>query len=159
MSGFLSNKKITDVRSKFDTLHNTFKKSAIAYKTKRISPSSEAESNQSHNYLYGTAGGTSHLTQEERVVDTVSLEFEARMYHINSDKNNLAQEFQGADVKIPVPDGILKIIVKEDEYDFIREADRVEIDGVDYSIESDAKPYGFTSRHFYIFYLKPQGEI
>ena len=57
-----------------------------------------------------------------------------------------------------MPDGSVKIVVKESGYDYIREARRVEFDGTKFAIKSDGVPRGLTGNRFYTFILTPIDE-
>ena len=61
----------------------------------------------------------------------------------------------GTQNKVVVPDGIVRIVVKETAYNYLSEARRVEFDGTKFIIESDGQPRGFTSNQFYTFVLSP----
>ena len=61
----------------------------------------------------------------------------------------------GSQNKVVVPAGTVEITVKEDGYNYLSEARRVEFDGQKFIIESDGQPRGFTSNQFYTFTLSP----
>ncbi len=64
----------------------------------------------------------------------------------------------GTQNKVILPDGSVKIVVKEAGYNYIREARRVEFDGRKFAIKSDGSPRGLTSNRFFTFLLTPIDE-
>ena len=69
-----------------------------------------------------------------------------------------SQNQQGTQNKIILPNGSVKIVVKSDAYEFIKEARRLELDGIRFAIKSDGEPRGLTSNKFYTFLLTPTDE-
>ena len=108
------------------------------------------------NSLYGKTNTGSNSAVE---YTTVSDTFEARIYYDNMDTSYLTDDGPtqqaGTQNKIVVPDGSVKIVVKETAYNYLSEARRVEFDGKKFIIESDGQPRGFTSNQFYTFVLSP----
>jgi len=91
---------------------------------------------------------------------TISSEtFEARIYYDNMDTSYLTDdgpgEQAGTQNKVVVADGVVRIVVNEDGYNYINEARRVEFDGSKFIIESDGQPRGLTSNRYYTFVLSP----
>ena len=80
------------------------------------------------------------------------------MYYIDTDKELFNNDSSGSQIKVVVPDGSIKIFVKKDGFNFIKEARRVELDGTRFSIKSDGSPFGLTGNLFYTFYLFPLDE-
>jgi hypothetical protein len=60
--------------------------------------------------------------------------------------------------KIIMPNGSVKIVVDPRGYLFIREARKVEFDGITFSIRSDGNPIGLFSNQYYEFLLTPIDE-
>ena len=153
MAGFLSADQITKVQNLADTLHTTFARTITVYKTAK---KTLIASTTSWNSLYKRTNTGSNTPVE---YTTVSETFEARIYYDNMDTSYLTDdgpdEQAGSQNKVVVPNGIVKIVVKEAAYDYLSEARRVEFDGTKFIIESDGQPRGFTSNQFYTFVLSP----
>ena len=153
MAGFLSSDQITKVRSLADTLHTTFARTITVYKTAK---KTLIASTDSWNSLYRRTNTGYNASVE---YTTVSETFEARIYYDNMDTSYLTDdgpsEQAGTQNKVVLPDGTVRIVVKESAYDYLSEARRVEFDGSKFIIESDGQPRGFTSNQFYTFILSP----
>ena len=153
MAGFLSEDQINKVRALADTLHTTFARTITVYKTAK---KTLIASTTAWNSLYGKTNTGSNSAVE---YTTVSDTFEARIYYENMDTSYLTDDGPtqqaGTQNKIVVPDGSVKIVVKEAAYNYLSEARRVEFDGKKFIIESDGQPRGFTSNQFYTFVLSP----
>ena len=153
MAGFLSEDQINKVRALADTLHTTFARTITVYKTAK---KTLIASTTAWNSLYGKTNTGSNSAVE---YTTVSDTFEARIYYENMDTSYLTDDGPtqqaGTQNKIVVPDGSVKIVVKETAYNYLSEARRVEFDGKKFIIESDGQPRGFTSNQFYTFVLSP----
>ena len=153
MAGFLSTDQITKVQNLADTLHTTFARTITVYKNAK---KTVIASNSSWSALYGrtNTGSTSAVEYT-----TVSQAFEARIYYDDMDTSYLTDdgpsEQAGTQNKVVVPNGTVRIVVKEPAYDYLSEARRVEFDGTKFTIESDGQPRGFTSNQFYTFILSP----
>ena len=155
MAGFLSQDQINKINSLGDTLHATFARTITVYKNakKTVIASTEA-----WNALYRKTNTGANSSVE---YSTISDTFKARIYYQEMNKEYLADEAgaqTGTQNKVILPDGTVKIVVKEDGYDYIREARRVEFDGRKFAIKSDGEPRGLTGNRFYTFILTPIDE-
>lgn len=150
MAGFLTTGQLANINSQFDTLHTTFAKTVTVYKN---SERTVIESPQ-FNSVYGrtNSGRNTSITYA-----TVSGSFEARTYYVELDETHLAADGAGQ-IKVVLPAGSVRLVVKEDGYEFIREARRVEFDGNRFAIKSDGLPYGLGSNKFFTFFLTPTEE-
>lgn len=149
----LINQKIMDrVSSKLADLHDTFSREITVYKNaKRVA----IASSPTFNAIYGTSGATN--TNEYQ---TVSETFLARVYYLKMDEEFLSNSSAGTESqnKIIMPNGSVKIVVDPKGYLFIREARKVEFDGITFSIRSDGNPIGLFSNQYYEFLLTPIDE-
>jgi hypothetical protein len=155
MAGFLSQNQINKINSLSDTLHTTFARTITVYKNAK---KTLIASTDNWNSLYRRTNTGSNSSVE---YTTVSETFEARIYYVDMDKEFLSNEAgaqSGTQNKIILPDGSVKIVVKESGYDYIREARRVEFDGTKFAIKSDGVPRGLTSNRFFTFILTPIDE-
>ena len=76
------------------------------------------------------------------------------------DEEYLSNSSAGTDSqnKIIMPNGSVKIVVDPKGYLFIKEARKVEFDGITFSIRSDGNPIGLFSNQYYEFLLTPIDE-
>lgn len=140
------------VSLKLADLHDTFSREITVYKNaKRVA----IASSPSFNAIYGTSGATN--TSEYQ---TVSQTFLARIYYIKMDEEFLASSTANTDAqnKIIMPNGSVKIVVDPQGYLFIKEARKVEFDGISFSIRSDGNPIGLFGNQYYEFFLTPVDE-
>jgi len=153
MAGFLSQNQINKIRALNDTLHTTFARTITVYKNAK---STLIASNDNWNALYGRTNTGSDSSVEYTIA---SQEFQARIYYDNMDTSYLTDdgpgEQAGTQNKVVAADGVVRIVVNLDGYNYINEARRVEFDGTKFIIESDGQPRGFTSNQFYTFILSP----
>ena len=153
MAGFLSEDQITKVQNLADTLHTTFARTITVYKTAK---KTLIASTSAYNSLYRRTNTGSNASVK---YTTISQTFEARIYYDDMDTSYLTDDGPsqqaGTQNKVVVPDGTVRIVVKESAYDYLSEARRVEFDGTKFIIESDGQPRGFTSNQFYTFILSP----
>ena len=156
MAGFLSENQINKINTLADTLHTPFAQTITVYKNAK---KTLIASTTSWNSLYRrTNTGSNSSVEYSTVTDT----FDARIYYVDLEKEYLADEAGtgqvGTQNKVILPDGSVKMVVKETAYNFIREARRVEFDGRKFAIKSDGKPRGLTSNRFFTFLLTPIDE-
>lgn len=149
----LINQKLMDrVSLRLADLHDTFSREITVYKNaKRIA----IASSPSFNAIYGTSGATNTTEYQ-----TVSATFMARVYYLKMDEEFLSNNSAGTDSqnKIIMPNGSVKIVVDPRGYLFIKEARKVEFDGITFSIRSDGNPIGLFSNQYYEFLLTPIDE-
>ena len=140
------------VSSKLADLHDTFSREITVYKNaKRIAIASSA----SFNAIYGNSGATN--TSEYQ---TVSATFSARIYYLKMDEEFFFNSSADSDSqnKITIPNGSVKIVVDPQGYLFIKEARKVEFDGISFSIRSNGNPLGLFGNQYYEFMLTPIDE-
>ena len=149
----LINQKLMDrVSLRLADLHDTFSREITVYKNaKRVA----IASSPSFNAIYGNSGATN--TSEYQIV---SATFSARIYYLKMDEEFFQNSSAGTDSqnKIIMPNGSVKIVVDPTGYLFIREARKVEFDGITFSIRSDGNPIGLFGNQYYEFLLTPIDE-
>lgn len=154
MAGFLSNSSISGIESLYNTLHTTFARTITVYKN---SQRTVISTTPQYNPIYRrtNTGAAPNIETVE-----VSSTFDARIYYAGSDEEFLASEGdqQGTQNKIILPDGSVKIVVKSDAFEYLKEARRVEFDGKRFNIKSDGTPFGLTGNLFFTFLLTPIDE-
>jgi hypothetical protein len=152
MPSLINQNFMDKVTLKFADLHDTFSREITVYKNaKRIAIASSS----SFNAIYGTSGATNTSQYQ-----TVSQTFSARIYYLKMDEEFFSDSSADSDSqnKIIMPNGSVKIIVDYNGYLFIREARKVEFDGITFSIRSDGNPIGMFGNHYYEFLLTPIDE-
>jgi hypothetical protein len=154
MAGFLSSNMESAIDTMYDTLHETFAQTITVFKNSKRTVIS---TNSRYNNIYGRTNTGSKSNIE---YTTESQSFEARVYYINMEEEYLSnnENQRGTQNKIILPNGSVKIVVKSDAYEFIKEARRLELDGIRFAIKSDGEPSGLTSNKFYTFLLTPTDE-
>jgi hypothetical protein len=150
MTNYLSTAARAQISGVFDNVHETFQRTITAYQ--------DAESNiivmsPSYNSLYGT-GGSSPSTVTKTVV---SREISARIRYISGDEDFLFGA-SNAQVKVTIPRGSIRIKVATIDKDFIKEAKRIEFDGIRYNIVSDSVGIGPFAPNYFSFFLTPIDE-
>jgi len=150
MAGYLSSSQISKIESINNTLHDTFSQNITVYKNAK---KTLIAYDPKYNSIYGR---TDSGKKDNLEFTMVSEMFDARVYYIETEEELLANE--KSQVKIIIPDGSIKVVVKKDGFDFIQESRRVEFDGKLFSIKTDGRPIGLTGNLFYIFYLTPIDE-
>tara|TARA_R110001583_G_scaffold12547_4_gene55626 strand:+ start:4012 stop:4473 length:462 start_codon:yes stop_codon:yes gene_type:complete len=153
MAGFLTPDQVTKIKDLATTLHTTFARTITVYKNGR---QTLVASNKTWNALYRKSANNNADVSYSALSET----FAARIYYKDLSKEYLANEGQqgGTQNKIILPDGVVKIVVEETGYDYIREARRVEFDGRKFAIKSDGNPDGLVDNQFFTFTLTPIDE-
>lgn len=152
MPSLINQKLMDQVSLRLADLHDTFSREITVYKNaKRVA----IASSPTFNSIYGNSGATN--TSEYQ---TVSAKFSARIYYLKMDEEYLTNSSAGTDSqnKIIMPNGSVKIVVDPKGYLFIKEARKVEFDGITFSIRSDGNPIGLFSNQYYEFLLTPIDE-
>ena len=150
MAEFLSSSERASIASNLLDLHDTFGRDIVVYKeAQKVIISTDP----SYNYLYNTAS-SANKTIENAPVKKV---FKAR---IRYDTDRSLEYFGDTDaqVKVSQPDAnsLVRIKLKVEDYSYIREAKRVELDGRMFHVESDPRAHGlFDVIQFYTLYLRP----
>lgn len=140
------------VNSIFADLHDTFSREITVYKNaKRVAIASSPQ----FNSIYGSSGAIDNFEYQ-----TVSKTFLARVYYLKMEEEffDNSSKASSSQVKIVMPNGSVKIVVDPDGHDFIKEARKVELDGITFSIRSDGKPIGLFTNQYYEFFLTPIDE-
>jgi hypothetical protein len=150
MKGFLSNSQVSEIESLYNKLHDTFSQNITVYKNGK-------KTLIAYDPKYNAVYGRNNSGKRDSVEYTILSEtFDARVYYIKTEEELFNNE--KSQIKVVMPKGSVKIIVKKEGFDFIQEARRVEFDGRKFSIHTDGAPYGLTSNLFYTFFLTPLDE-
>lgn len=150
MAEFLTSSERASIASNLLDLHDTFGRDVVVYKeAQKVIISTDPN----YNYLYNT-GGASTPSVENVPVRKV---FKAR---IRYDTDRSLENFGEADAQMKVsrPDGgsLVRIKLKIEDFQYIQEAKRIELDGRMFHIDSDPRAHGlFDVIQFYTLYLRP----
>lgn len=147
MTNLISSSARTKISSIFSDLHETFGQTITVYKESRKTIVAQTPQ---YNAIYRNAGSVS--TSEVKTV--VKRSIVARIKYINGDEEFL----EDSNSSIKVPQGSVRIKVKSDDADFIKEAERIRFDGVTYDITSDKLGIGPFAPEYYSFLLTPIDE-
>lgn len=155
MPSLISEFRQNSIEAVLQNLHDTFSKEITVYKNAQ---GICVSSSPTYNSIYGDKGPTQSIEYE-----TISKTFMARIYFVKSDQEFFynGRGLNGSNDKLILPQGFVKIIVDKEAFLFIKEARKVEFDGVVYSIRSagnHANPEGLFNNIFYEFHLTPLNE-
>jgi hypothetical protein len=152
MPSLIGSARMSKVNRLFNNLHDTFAREITVYKNaKRVAIASSPQ----FNAVYGSAGASNTFEYQ-----TVSQTFSARIYYIKMDQEFFSNNSNNSDSqnKIIMPQGSVKIVVDPAGYEFVKEARKVEFDGITFAIKSDGEPIGLFENQYYEFYLTPIDE-
>ncbi|MBN86605.1 MAG: hypothetical protein CL885_03695 [Dehalococcoidia bacterium] len=148
MPSFLSDQAKSMLAEQFNNLHDTFARDIVVYKeAKKVVISTDPN----YNYIYNETGGTASIqnTPQKQI-------FKARvLYDDNRDMEYFGELETSHKIKRVDSSSRVRIKLKKADYDYIREAKRVELDGRMFFIDSDARAHGLFNVDFYTLYLKP----
>lgn len=104
-----------------------------------------------YNPLYKTGGQTTSI-----INTPISRTFNARIQH-NSDitKEYWNDTSRNAEIKIPAPVGTVRLKIAAEDYEWIRDAKRFDVDGNRFILHSSFKGHGLFDNKYYTIYLKP----
>jgi hypothetical protein len=154
MAGFINSFKQKSVDDTLLKLHETFAQDIVVYKNAiGVSINSSAQ----YNSLYKNAGASNSVQYE-----TVQKTFKARIYYVKFEQEFFyGTKANSSNDKVILPQGLVKIIVDQEAYLFIREARKITFDDKTFSIRSagnHTNPDGFFSNILYEFQLIPLNE-
>jgi hypothetical protein len=150
MVEFLSPSDRADIAANLLNLHDTFGRDIIVYKeAQKVIISTDPN----YNYLYNTAGAQTNSVENVPVKKV----FKAR---IRYDTDRSLEYFGDTDaqVKVSKPDAnsMVRIKLKIEDYQYIKDAKRIELDGRMFHVESDPRAHGlFDEVQFYTLFLRP----
>jgi len=150
MAEFLNKAQREDLASKLLDLHDTFGREIVVYKeAKKVIISTDP----SYNHLYNSAGQTTPSVKNvpERKV------FKAR---IRYDTDRTLENFGETDAQIKTtrvdPSSLVRIKLLKEDFNYIKDAKRIELDGRMFHIASDARAHGlFDVVQFFTIFLRP----
>jgi len=145
----LSASEKSQLNAAFDDIHETFAREITVYK--------EASqiviiTDPNFNPLYNTAGQTTSY-----VNTPIYRTFKARIFY-NDDFTKDYWEYRGGvdgQFKMQTVTGSVRIKMRAEDYDFIKEGIRFDIDGKRFVLISSLRPHGLIGVQYYTIYLKP----
>lgn len=151
MTNYISSALRAQISGVYDNIHETFQQTVTAYKD---STETVTVMSPSYNSIYGTGGSSPSTITKEAVQRSIG----ARIKYISAKEQYMVAGELNSQIKIPLPDGSMRIKVSKTDYDFIKEAKRIEFDGVRYNIVSRGLPIGPFTPAYYSLFLAPIDE-
>jgi len=137
-----------------DCIHETFKREITLF---RVGQRVSIAANPDYNAFYGS--------QQTPELETTSLTTDARIRYVKAEEELLIRKdgstLSGNQDKIVLPAGSVKIKVNQEAYEFLKNAQRVELDGNRFAVVSNARliaMFGPTISPYYEFLLTPTDE-
>jgi hypothetical protein len=148
---YLSSSTRTKISETFDNVHETFKQDIVVYKD---AENTITAMTPSYNSIYGSGGSSALSITKTSVQKTIG----ARIKYISSDEDYFISSELNSQMKITIPRGSIRIKISSADFDYIKEAKRIEFNGVRYNIVSDGLPIGPFSPAYYAVFLTPIDE-
>ena len=147
-TSLLSASEKSQLNAAFDDIHETFAREITVYK--------EASqiviiTDPNFNPLYNTAGQTTSY-----VNTPIYRTFKARIFY-NDDftKDYWENSNVNGQIKMQTVTGSVRIKMRAEDYDFIKDGIRFDIDGKRFVLISSLRPHGLIGVQYYTIYLKP----
>jgi len=137
------------MESVMDDVHETFARQITAYKD---SSKVVLITNPNFNPLYDTGGGNT-----ESIINTsISKTFKVRIQYQNDiDKQYWDEAGVDTQFKIERVKGRVRLKLYAEDYAWLKDAKRFDVDGKRYVLDSVFKPHGLFNNNFYTIFLKP----
>ena len=148
MSSFLSDEAKNALSEQFNNLHDTFARDIVVYKeAKKVVMNTDPN----FNYIYNETGGATSIQNVPQ-----SQTFKVRILYDNDRDTEYFGEF-GSMTKIKRVDAAARVRIKMKiaDYNYIKDAKRIEFDGRMFLVDSDPRPHGLFDVDFYTLHLKP----
>lgn len=150
MQPFFKDHEKRNIADQLLGLHETFGRDIVVYKEARKVIMS---SDPSYNYLYGNSGDQNTSVQYVPVRKVFKVRIK---YDNNRDLEYMGEANAQLKLSRPSTESLVRIKLKIEDYDYIKEAKRIELDGRLFHINSDPKFHGlFDEIQFCTLYLKP----
>jgi hypothetical protein len=150
MHEFLSPAERASIAENLLGLHETFGRDIVVYKeAQKIIISTDPN----YNYLYKNTGAQAQSVQNVPVKKV----FKAR---IRYDTSRNLEQYGEADTQVKInrvdPNSTARVKLKIEDYNYIKDAKRIELDGRMFHVESDPRPHGlFDVIQFMTIFLRP----
>lgn len=147
MSSLLSDAEKTELNAVYKNLADTFARPLVAYhEAEKVVLISDPNFNRLRKF-----------NQSSTKVENIKIErtIQARVYYAPKQENPV-QSFggQGPQNKLRVSDGMVRIKIHIDDYDFMAKAKKVELDGNLYDIDTVERPHGLFGVEYYTYWLQ-----
>ena len=145
--GIFSDEEKSFCEGLIDEVHDTFMKEfLIIQDSERIIVTHDVE----YNSVYKrNRKGTKDYELEVR--ETIA---QARVLHALPKKDVFADPALDSQLRIHFPSNTVRFRVDKTAYEILKEAKRVELEGIRYSISSDFRPHGLFEHRYFDFYLQ-----
>ena len=147
-TNLISASERTALNAVIDDVHETFAREITVFK--------EASqiviiTDPNFNPLYNTAGQTTSY-----VNTPVYKTFKVIIYYNNDiDKKYWSESGLASQIKLEAVVGSVRIKMRADDYDYIKDARRFDLDGKRFVLNSSFRPHGLFDNQYYTLYLKP----
>jgi hypothetical protein len=147
-TSLLSDSEKDALEAVMDDIHATFARDITVFK---FPERTVITTDSDFNPYYKTGGATSSI---ENI--PVSGTYSARIYYVDDVTKKFWSEQNSKSVlKTDVPVGTVRIKVAADAYEFIKTAQRVDLDDRRFVLDSVLRGHGLFTTKYYTFYLKP----
>lgn len=147
MSSILSTVQKGLLQSVMTDVHDTFKRSLKVIKEGKITTIS---SNPSYSHIYRQPASINSATKT-----AVERTIEVRIFYIKGDKEKAyVTPGKEGDVSFSQNDVFVRLKMIQSDFDFIKDSERVILDGNTFVISSSEMPHGLFGNGFYTIYLK-----
>jgi len=150
MAEFLNSAQRANLASQLLDLHDTFGRDIVVYKeAQKVIISTDPN----YNHLYNSGGATTPSVKNVPVRKV----FKAR---IKYDNDRTLENFGEADAQVKVSRvdsrSLVRIKLKVEDFEYIKDSKRIEFDGRMFHIASDPRAHGlFDVVQFYTLFLRP----
>ena len=147
MASLISDNEKATLHSVMDDQADTFSRAVTIVKDPIVTVPTPSSS---FNSIYGNAGATTPITYTEQ-----STTIQARIqYGAQMDEDYFTASKSPNQIKVDIPEGLVRMKIKASDYATVSEAKRVEFDDQKFSIYSDFRGHGLFDTKFYTVMLK-----
>ena len=147
MASLISDSEKATLHSVMDDQADTFSRAITIVKDPIVTVPTPSSS---FNSIYGNAGATTPITYTEQ-----SSTIQARIqYGAQMDEDYFTASKSPNQIKVDIPEGLVRMKIKASDYATVSEAKRVEFDDQKFSIYSDFRGHGLFDTKFYTVMLK-----
>ena len=153
MASLLTDAEKSTCNDAMDDLHDTFARDVTVYKDAVVtvkSYSATINPSQSYNTIYGNAGAATPITYTPQS-STVSARI---LYGKNYTTDFFSASQSDSQLKIFLPEGEVRMIIKASDYSTVSEAKRIQFDSQKFVINSAFRAQGVFGVKIYTIYLK-----
>jgi len=147
-TSLISSSEKDQLESVIDDIHETFARTITVYKE---ASTVVIITDPNYNPLYKTAGQTTS------VINTpVYKQFKARIkYNDDIEKQYWSESAVNTQIKIEAVVGTVRLKITVEDYEYIKDARRFDLDGRRFVLNSSFRGHGLFSNRYYTLYLKP----